>query len=71
VTPPPAPPPEEAESPKAGTVCEPYHYWEVDYDTGVQGADGVWRFPHRCKNCGLELLARDVTDASAQANGRT
>jgi len=28
----------------------------------------VWRFPHRCQNCGLELLASDVADASAQAD---
>jgi hypothetical protein len=33
----------------------------------VQGSDGVWRFPHRCKSCGVEVLARDVTDASELA----
>jgi hypothetical protein len=27
----------------------------------------VWRFPHRCRNCGLELMATDIADASAQA----
>ena len=35
----------------------PHHYWEVAYDRGQLGDDGVWRFPHRCRNCGLELLA--------------
>ena len=34
---------------------------------GTLGDDGVWRFPHRCRNCGLELLATDIADASAQA----
>lgn len=43
------------------------HYWQVRYDEPVLGADGVWRFPHVCRDCGLELLARDVADASAQA----
>jgi hypothetical protein len=43
------------------------HYWQVRYDEPVLGADGVWRFPHVCRDCGLELLARDVADASALA----
>jgi hypothetical protein len=50
--------------------CDPDHFWEVAYDRGQLGGDGVWRFPHRCRNCGLELLARDVADASAQADAR-
>jgi hypothetical protein len=44
------------------------HLWEVAYDRGSLGNDGVWRFPHRCRSCGLELLATDVTDATAQAD---
>jgi hypothetical protein len=48
-------------------ACEPDHYWSVRYDDAVEGADGVWRFPHRCRTCGVELLARDVADASEQA----
>jgi hypothetical protein len=48
--------------------CEPHHYWDVAYDRGELGDDGVWRFPHRCRNCGLELLARDVDDATAHAD---
>jgi MYXO-CTERM domain-containing protein len=47
--------------------CDPDHFWEVAYDRGELGEDGVWRFPHRCRNCGLELMASDVADASAQA----
>ena len=47
--------------------CDPHHFWEVAYDRGQLGANGVWRFPHRCRNCGLELLASDVADATAQA----
>ena len=48
--------------------CEPHHYWDVAYDRGELGDDGIWRFPHRCRNCGLELLARDVDDAAAHAD---
>ncbi|HVV59037.1 MAG TPA: DUF916 domain-containing protein [Gaiellaceae bacterium] len=59
-------PASETEAP-ATPACDPYHYWEVDYDGSVRGVDGVWRFPHRCKSCGLEVLARDVMDASEQA----
>jgi hypothetical protein len=39
----------------------------VAYDRGELGADGVWRFPHRCRNCGLELVASDVADATARS----
>jgi hypothetical protein len=77
----PEPEPEPAPEPGSGPVpvsqpistsgaCDPYHYWEVDYEHGVHGDDGQWRFPHRCRNCGLEVLARDVTDASEQAAAR-
>jgi LPXTG-motif cell wall-anchored protein len=48
-------------------ACDPHHYWEVAYERGALGDDGVWRFPHRCQNCGLELLATDIADANAQA----
>jgi hypothetical protein len=58
--PPPAAPPRPAE-------CSPSHFWDVAYDRGRLGADGVWRFPHRCSTCGLELLASDVAAANAQA----
>ncbi len=63
-------PPEPSPTTPAPAACTPYHYWEVDYEHGVQGADGQWRFPHRCRNCGLEVLARDVSDATDQANRR-
>jgi MYXO-CTERM domain-containing protein len=66
LTPEPEPAP-ETEAPATAPACDPYHYWEVDYDGSVRGVDGVWRFPHRCKSCGLEVLARDVLDASEQA----
>jgi hypothetical protein len=49
-------------------LCDPHHYWDVAYDRGELGDDGIWRFPHRCRNCGLELLARDVDDATAHAD---
>lgn len=70
---PPAPPPAPAASPVAPAVEAPprvavhEHEWDVAYDRGNLGQDGVWRFPHRCRLCGIELLARDVADASAQA----
>ena len=55
-------------APAAQSACDPHHYWEVAYERGELGEDGVWRFPHRCQNCGLELLATDIADASAQAD---
>lgn len=74
-TPPPPPrdpaSPEQAGTPAARpTQCDPYHFWEVAYERGQLGEDGVWRFPHRCRNCGVELLASDVADATAQADAR-
>jgi hypothetical protein len=60
---PPPPPPAAAAAP------DHEHLWEVAYDRGELGSDGVWRFPHRCRTCGAELLARDVADASAQTAG--
>jgi hypothetical protein len=71
-------PPAEAEAPPVAPEPEPTsspssdcdHYWDVAYDRGRLGEDGVWRFPHHCRNCGLELLASDVTDATAQAGVR-
>ena len=66
----PGPPPAAAPAPERPPQCVPYHFWEVAYDRGELGGDGVWRFPHRCRNCGLELLARDVDDATAQADAR-
>jgi hypothetical protein len=50
--------------------CDPHHFWEVAYERGELGEDGVWRFPHHCRNCELELLASDVGDATAHADAR-
>jgi hypothetical protein len=57
--------PEQARRPE----CD--HFWVVSYDRGQLGEDGSWRFPHRCQTCGLELLASDVADATAQAAARS
>lgn len=59
----------EPEHAAAGAAAAPPcdHYWEVAYDRAQLGDDGVWRFPHTCRICGLDLLARDVADASVQA----
>jgi|GEM_PF-3538219 hypothetical protein len=65
----PFPAPPVAPAPPA-PACDPFHFWEVAYDRGQLGGDGVWRFPHRCRTCGLELFASDITDASAQADAR-
>jgi hypothetical protein len=62
----PAPPPPTPAAATPGGTCD--HTWDVAYDRGQLGTDGVWRFPHRCRSCGVELLARDVADATAQAN---
>ena len=42
------------------------HLWAVAYHHGVLGDDGIWRFPHRCRTCGVEVLGRDIGDATAQ-----
>jgi hypothetical protein len=36
----------------------------VDHDAGVTTADGVTRFPHRCRDCGLQVVAKDVSEAT-------
>jgi hypothetical protein len=65
-----APPPPSAPSASMpGPLCDT-HFWEVAYDRGQLDHDGVWRFPHRCNTCGLELFATDVNDANAQARPR-
>jgi LPXTG-motif cell wall-anchored protein len=63
----PAPAAPAAPARPASPACDPHHFWEVAYERGALGEDGVWRFPHRCRNCGLELMATDIADASAQA----
>jgi hypothetical protein len=65
-----APPPVATAQRTRRPECDPHHFWDVAYDRGQLGEDGVWRFPHRCRNCGLELVARDVADATAQADAR-
>jgi len=61
----------EPEPEPAATATEDCdHYWEVAYDRGQLGEDGVWRFPHHCRNCGLDQMASDVADATAQAGVR-
>jgi hypothetical protein len=49
-------------------ACDGDHLWEVAYDRGELGRDGVWRFPHKCRECGLELMAIDTADAATQAH---
>jgi hypothetical protein len=80
---PPAPPPVEPAPPAplaplaAPTPAAPAaptedheHEWDVAYDRGELGSDGVWRFPHRCRHCGATLLATDVQDARARTAAR-
>jgi hypothetical protein len=61
-----APAPAAAKRP-AFPACDPSHLWDVAYDRGELGGDGIWRFPHKCSTCGLEVLASDIGDATAQA----
>ncbi len=65
----PEPEPEPEVGPGAAprSTCGSSHFWEVDYEQARRGDDGVWRFPHRCRDCGLAVEARDISDASAQA----
>ncbi len=73
VTPvPPAPsvtpvPPAPTSSPAAAS-CGAFHYWVVDWDHPQVGIDGLQRYPHRCRNCGTEVLATDISDATTQAD---
>ena len=46
------------------------HDWGADYDNGHLAADGIWRFPHRCRTCGVQVLATDDAAATAQAEAR-
>lgn len=64
-----APPPPPPPPPLPPPAPDHEHLWEVAYERGELGSDGVWRFPHHCRTCGKELLARDVADASARADG--
>jgi hypothetical protein len=57
-----------APRPPESELCREGHLWQVAYDRGDLGRDGIWRFPHRCRTCGLELMATDAADASAQAH---
>jgi hypothetical protein len=57
-----------AGSAPAPVTCEPYHHWIPDYDAGVAGPDGVTRFPHRCRDCGLQVVAKDVSEATQFAD---
>ncbi len=65
-------PARQAEAPMAALAgeadCE--HDWEADFDRGHLAGDGVWRFPHRCRACGLQVLAADAAAATAQADAR-
>jgi hypothetical protein len=62
---PPSPPPAAAGSGQGR--CEGFHYWQVDWDRGEPGPDGPMTYPHRCRNCGVEVRATDIGDASAKA----
>jgi len=46
--------------------CEPYHHWVADWEQSSEGPDG-WVAPHRCKDCGREVAARDFLDADERA----
>jgi hypothetical protein len=59
VAPPPAAP--------ASGPCQGYHYWQVDWMHGQVGPDGVLRYPHRCRNCGVEVRAADIGEAAQKA----
>jgi LPXTG-motif cell wall-anchored protein len=48
----------------ASVTCDPYHHWIVDHDAPVTGADGIVRYPHRCRDCGLQVVAKDISEAT-------
>ena len=43
--------------------CEGLHYWDVDWQRPQAGANGAVVYPHRCRRCGVEVLAVDIADA--------
>jgi hypothetical protein len=43
--------------------CEGYHYWDVDWQRPQPGVNGAAAYPHRCRRCGVEVLAADIADA--------
>jgi hypothetical protein len=47
--------------------CEGFHYWQVDWERGELGPDGVLVYPHRCRSCGIEVKAADIGDAATKA----
>ena len=47
-------------------LCAGHHYWRVDWDRGELGPDGLLLYPHRCRNCGIEVKATDIGDAAAK-----
>jgi hypothetical protein len=47
--------------------CQPYHYWLPDWSQHERGQDGVERHLYRCANCGLELMATSIDEATALA----
>jgi hypothetical protein len=51
----------------AGERCQGHHYWQVDWMQGQVGPDGVLRYPHRCRNCGIEVRAADIGEAAQKA----
>jgi hypothetical protein len=50
-----------------GDRCQGYHYWQADWMHGQVGPDGVLLYPHRCRNCGIEVRAADIGDAAQKA----
>ena len=66
-TPVPPAPPTPASPPPAAEACAGFHYWQVDWDQGEAGPDGRMTYPHRCRNCGIEVRAHDIGEASALA----
>jgi hypothetical protein len=68
--PPPAPPVAAPAPPPAASAtdpCVPFHYWEVLWDQARPGPGGVTLYPHRCRTCGIQVIATDINDAADQA----
>lgn len=46
----------------SGELCVPYHYWQVDWNVADEG-----HYLHRCSNCGREVMAATIDEATAAA----
>jgi hypothetical protein len=63
--------PVEPTEAKAAARCAGHHYWQVDWSSAQTDPGGDVTYTHRCRRCGLEVSASDISDAAAKAASLT